>query len=76
MLRVASLSFVLVARLTVLAAQPHPSLPSETVPDGLGVNIHFVDAQPGELDMLAAWRFPLDPDGFQLGRNRKGAWAI
>ena len=57
MLRVASLAFVLVARLTLFAAEPHPSLPSETVPDGLGVNIHFVDAQPGELDMLAEGGF-------------------
>ena len=41
----------------VLAAPPHPSLPSAVVPDGLGVNIHFTDARPGELEMLAAAGF-------------------
>ena len=40
-----------------LAAPPHPSLPSAVVPDGLGVNIHFTDARPGELEMLAATGF-------------------
>jgi hypothetical protein len=29
-------------------------LPSPKVPDGLGINIHFTDPQPGEMDMLAA----------------------
>jgi hypothetical protein len=32
-----------------VAARPGPA-----VPEGLGVNIHFTDAQPGEMDMLAA----------------------
>jgi len=41
----------------VLAALPHPALPSAVVPDGLGVNIHFTDARPGELDMLAGAGF-------------------
>ena len=41
----------------VLAAPPQPSLPSAIVPDGLGVNIHFTDARPGELEMLAAAGF-------------------
>ena len=36
------------------AATPHPSLPSVTVPQGLGMNIHFTQARPGELEMLAA----------------------
>ena len=31
----------------------HPSLPSPTVPEGLGVNIHFTDPRPGEMEMLA-----------------------
>ena len=39
------------------AAPPHPALPSAVVPDGLGVNIHFTDARPGELEMLAAGGF-------------------
>ena len=40
-----------------VAAPPHPSLPSSVVPEGLGVNIHFTDARPGELEMLAAGGF-------------------
>lgn len=28
-------------------------LPGPVVPDGLGVNIHFIDPQPGEMEMLA-----------------------
>jgi hypothetical protein len=32
-------------------------LPSAVVPDGLGVNIHFTDPRPGELEMLAAGGF-------------------
>jgi polysaccharide biosynthesis protein PslG len=32
-------------------------LPTLVVPDGLGVNIHFTHAQPGELEMLAAAGF-------------------
>jgi hypothetical protein len=42
---------------SALASPPHPSLPSAVVPDGLGVNIHFTDARPGELEMLAAAGF-------------------
>jgi hypothetical protein len=53
MLRVALISLLLTVGSALFAAGPHHSLPSETVPDGLGVNIHFTDAQPGELDMLA-----------------------
>ena len=32
-------------------------LPTNLLPDGLGVNIHFTDAKPGEMDMLAAGGF-------------------
>lgn len=39
------------------AGSPHASLPSPRVPEGLGVNIHFTDAQPGELEMLSAAGF-------------------
>lgn len=39
------------------AAPPHPSLPAAEIPAGLGVNIHFTDAQPGELEMLTAAGF-------------------
>lgn len=40
------------------AADPaHPSLPALAIPGGVGVNIHFTDAQPGEIEMLAAAGF-------------------
>ncbi len=40
------------------AADPaHPSLPAPAIPGGVGVNIHFTDAQPGEMDMLASTGF-------------------
>jgi hypothetical protein len=32
-------------------------LPDGTVPDGLGVNIHFTDARPGELEQIVAGGF-------------------
>ncbi len=32
-------------------------LPGPNVPDGLGVNIHFTDPRPGEMEMLAAAGF-------------------
>ena len=49
---------LLVLTATLAAAGPsHPSLPGPTVPDGVGVNIHFTDAQPGEMDMLASTGF-------------------
>ncbi|MDR0871613.1 MAG: hypothetical protein LBN39_12560 [Planctomycetaceae bacterium] len=40
--------------LTGSAFAAKPALPSLTVPDGLGYNIHFTDARPGELEQLAA----------------------
>src|SRR4051812_42307728 len=49
-------SLVLVGMLaiaTVMRADvPHPSLPAIGSLDGLGVNIHFTDPQPGELEMI------------------------
>lgn len=36
---------------------PHPSLPPVGSLDGLGVNIHFTDPKPGELEMIAAAGF-------------------
>ncbi|HSI12642.1 MAG TPA: cellulase family glycosylhydrolase [Chthoniobacter sp.] len=50
---VAALLLLTVAR----AAEPHPSLPPPVIPDCLGVNIHFTDPKPGELEMLAAAGF-------------------
>ncbi len=39
---------------TCLAAAPDLSLPDNpAVPEGLGVNIHFTDPRPGEMEMLA-----------------------
>jgi len=54
-----------------LAAPPHPSLPSAVVPDGLGVNIHFTDARPGELEMLAAAGFHWVRMDFSWGGTEK-----
>ena len=54
-IRACCLAFIVAS--SVRAAPPHPSLPSAVVPDGLGVNIHFTDARPGELEMLAAAGF-------------------
>jgi hypothetical protein len=45
------------AALRIHAAEPHPSLPAIGSLDGLGVNIHFTDPQPGELEMIAAAGF-------------------
>ena len=42
---------------SLLAAAPHPSLPAIGSLDGLGVNIHFTDPQPGELEMIKAAGF-------------------
>src|SRR3954466_14012737 len=40
------------------SAPAAPGLPAPgVVPDGLGVNIHFTDPRPGELEMLAAAGF-------------------
>ena len=46
------LTFALAAR-----AQMHPSLPEPGTLDGLGVNIHFTEPQPGELEMIRAAGF-------------------
>jgi hypothetical protein len=40
-----------------IASRAATSLPGPNVPDGLGVNIHFTDPRPGEIDMLAAAGF-------------------
>jgi polysaccharide biosynthesis protein PslG len=48
--------------LSVLVVERSPAaevagLPGPNVPDGLGVNIHFTDPRPGEMEMLAAAGF-------------------
>lgn len=43
--------------ISLCGAAPHPSLPGAAVPEGLGVNIHFTDPRPGEMEMLAAAGF-------------------
>ncbi|MCL2119597.1 MAG: cellulase family glycosylhydrolase [Planctomycetaceae bacterium] len=45
------LTLVFLTAVTCVAQKP--PLPSMVVPDGLGYNIHFTDARPGELEMLA-----------------------
>src|SRR4051812_9669584 len=40
-----------------LCSGVHADLPSAPLPDGIGVNIHFTDPRPGEMEMLAAAGF-------------------
>jgi hypothetical protein len=47
----------LAAVLASQAATPHRSLPAIGSLDGLGVNIHFTEPKPGELEMIAAAGF-------------------
>ena len=54
----------LLALALVARAQIHPSLPEPGTLDGLGVNIHFTEPQPGELVIQKAaasafWGTPL-----------------
>jgi hypothetical protein len=39
------------------AAETLPPLPSAILPDAWGVNIHFTDPRPGEMEMLAQGGF-------------------
>ena len=57
MFRPTILVTLLAGLIAARAAEPHPSLPPPVIPDCLGVNIHFTDPQPGELEMLAAAGF-------------------
>jgi hypothetical protein len=52
-----ALAAVIALGFTAGAAGPHPSLPPPVVPECLGVNIHFTDPKPGEMEMLAAAGF-------------------
>jgi len=44
---------LLLAVSLIAAAPPDEGLPGPTVPDGFGVNIHFTDPQPGEMERFA-----------------------
>jgi len=46
-------------------------LTAETVPDGLGVNIHFTDPKPGEMKMIAAAGFRWVRMDFVWSRTEK-----
>src|SRR4051812_6834142 len=48
------LTALLLAVIVMLASPVGAALPTPTLPDGLGVNIHFTDPRPGEMKMLAA----------------------
>lgn len=50
------LFFVLLAS-AMHGAEPHSSLPPIGSRDGLGINIHFTDPKPGEMEMIAAAGF-------------------
>jgi hypothetical protein len=52
-------------------AAPPGVLPAPTVPDGLGVNIHFADPRPGEMEMLAAAGFRWVRMDFAWGATEK-----
>lgn len=55
----------------LFAAGPQPSLPRAGRIDGLGVNIHFTDPQPGEVEMLAAGGFRWVRMDFAWGRTER-----
>lgn len=44
---------LLLALASIAAAPPEEGLPGPNVPDGFGVNIHFTDPQPGEMERFA-----------------------
>ena len=52
---------LLLASYCLLASFPpaaiQPSIPSPSVPDGIGVNTHFTDPLPGEMEMITAAGF-------------------
>lgn len=56
-MRILPLFLVALWSMAACGAEPHPSLPPPVIPDCLGVNIHFTDPKPGEMEMLAAAGF-------------------
>ncbi|MFO0956987.1 MAG: cellulase family glycosylhydrolase [Isosphaeraceae bacterium] len=69
---------LLLAAIALLPAQAiaQADLPSPVVPDGLGVNIHFTDPKPGELEMLAGagFRWVRMDFGWERTEPRKGEY--
>ena len=57
-------------------AQERSALPGPTIPDGFGVNIHFTDAEPGELELLkdGGNRFVRMDFAWQAVERRKGEY--
>ena len=74
--RVSVRSFLLLAVLLCAtiarAAEPHPSLPKAVIPDCLGVNIHFTDPKPGEMEMIAGAGFKWVRMDLVWGRAEEG----
>src|SRR5689334_19673408 len=71
------LTGIVVCALATCAAAADRALPRPgVVPDGLGVNIHFTDPRPGEMEMLAAagFRFVRMDFGWQATERAKGEY--
>lgn len=61
----------LIATSMLRAADEPARLPGLTIPDGLGVNIHFTDARPRELEMLAEGGFRFVRMDFSWSRTEQ-----
>ena len=64
---------LLVSFAVARSAEYHPSLPAIGSLDGLGVNIHFTDPQPGELEMIKAAGFKWVRMDFTWGGTEREA---
>lgn len=63
--------------LAIVRGADNPArLPGPAIPDGLGVNIHFTDPKPGELEMLTAggFRFVRMDFGWASMERKPGAY--
>jgi hypothetical protein len=67
---------VLVCSLRLLPCAAAEALPGPLVPEGLGVNIHFTDPKPGEMEMLAGagFRFVRMDFGWDATERDKGRY--
>lgn len=70
-MRSRTFAFFTCLSLLALASISAAELPSATVPDGLGVNIHFTDPKPGEMEMLARAGFRVIRMDFAWGRTER-----